>query len=295
MRTFVTGASGFVGTWLTRHLEACGDTVYPLRDEFDIADEAAVGREAQIAGPDVIYHLAGLTHVGRSWEAPAETFRVNALGTLVLLEVARKLEPRPRIIVVSSAEVYGIAGSVPVTEDAPLRPVTPYASSKVAAEYLGLQAFLGHGLEVVRVRPFNHVGPGQAESFVVAALARRVVEAERTGSAEIRVGNLTPARDFTDVRDVVRAYRLLAVLGVPGEVYNVCSGVALPIAAVLDEIVSLAASPVVPVDDPALARPVDLPLLVGDGSRLAALTGWKAEIPLRQTLVDVLAAARERS
>ena len=294
MRTFVTGASGFVGTWLSRHLAACGDEVYPLRDEFDIADEGAVGREAARAQPDVIYHLAGLTHVGRSWEAPAETFRVNALGTLVLLEVARKLEPRPRVIVVSSAEVYGITGSVPVTEDAPLRPVTPYAASKVAAEYLGLQAFLGHGLEVVRVRPFNHVGPGQAESFVVAALARRVVEAERTGSAEIRVGNLTPARDFTDVRDVVRAYRLLAVQGVAGEVYNVCSGVALPITAVLDEIVSLAASPVVPVDDPTLARPVDLPLLVGDGSRLAALTGWKAEIPLRQTLVDVLAAARER-
>ena len=294
MRTFVTGASGFVGTWLTRHLEACGDEVYPLRDEFDIADEEVVAREASRARPDVIYHLAGLTHVGRSWEAPAETFRVNALGTLVLLEVARKLAPRPRVLLVSSAEVYGLAGNAPVDEDAPLRPVTQYAASKVAAEYLGLQAFLGRGLEVVRVRPFNHVGPGQADSFVVSALARRVVEAERAGSREVRVGNLTPARDFTDVRDVVRAYRLLAELGVAGDVYNVCSGRAVSISAVLEQIIALAAGPVTPVEDPALVRPVDLPVLVGDGRRFAALSGWKPEIPLGETLVDVLAAWRER-
>ncbi|MFZ0058677.1 MAG: GDP-mannose 4,6-dehydratase [Acidimicrobiales bacterium] len=293
MRTFVTGASGFVGTWLTRHLEACGDEVYPLRDEFDIADERAVGREASRAAPDVIYHLAGLPHVGRSWEAPAETFRVNALGTLVLLEVARKLVPRPRVVLVSSAEVYGIAGSAALDEDTPLRPVSPYAASKVAAEYVGLQAFLGRGLEVVRVRPFNHVGPGQADSFVVSALARRVVEAERAGSGEVRVGNLTAARDFTDVRDVVRAYRLLAELGAGGAVYNVCSGCAVPIATILAEILSLAQRPLVPVEDPALVRPIDLPTLLGDGSRLAALTGWKPEIPLRQTLVDVMRATRE--
>lgn len=292
MRTFVTGASGFVGMWLTRHLEACGDEVFPLRDEFDIADEQAVGREGARAAPDVIYHLAGLTHVGRSWEAPAETFRVNALGTLVLLEVARKLVPRPRVILVSSAEVYGNAAAVPLGEDTPLRPVTPYAASKAAAEYVGLQAFLGRGLEVVRVRPFNHVGPGQGDSFVVSALARRVVEAERAGSGEVRVGDLTPARDFTDVRDVVRAYRLLAELGAGGEVYNVCSGVAVPISKVFAEIVALADRPLAPVEDPQLMRPVDLPVLVGDGSRLAALTGWKPEIPLRQTLVDVLRATR---
>jgi GDP-4-dehydro-6-deoxy-D-mannose reductase len=295
VRTFVTGASGFVGTWLTRHLEACGDTVYPLRDEFDIADEVVVAREAATAAPEVIYHLAGLADVGRSWEIPAETFRVNALGTLVLCEVARQLVPRPRVILVSSAEVYGIAGGTPLGEETPLRPVTPYAASKVAAEYVGLQAFLGHGLEVVRVRPFNHVGPGQAESFVVSALARRVAEAERAGTDEIRVGDLSSARDFTDVRDVVRAYRLLAGLGRPGEVYNVCSGVAVPIRTVLDEIVALAARPVTPIEDPALRRPVELPVLVGDASKLVALTGWKAEIPLRQTLVDVLAAARERA
>ncbi len=294
MRAFVTGASGFVGTWLTRHLEASGDEVFPLRDEFDIADEEAVAREARLARPEVIYHLAGLTHVGRSWEAPAETFRVNALGTLVLLEVARQLTPTPRVILVSSAEVYGKAGSAPVDEDTPLRPVTPYAASKVAAEYLGLQSYLGRGLEVVRVRPFNHVGPGQAEFFVVSALVRRVVEAERSGSGVVRVGNLTPARDFTDVRDVVRAYRLLAEIGVAGEVYNVCSGEAVSVAKVLEEIISLAAGSVVPVEDPALVRPVDLPVLVGDGRRLAALTGWKPEIPLRQTLVDVLEECRER-
>jgi GDP-4-dehydro-6-deoxy-D-mannose reductase len=172
--------------------------------------------------------------------------------------------------------------------------VTPYAASKVAAEYLGLQTFLGRGLEVIRVRPFNHVGPGQADSFVVSALARRVVEAERSGSGVVRVGNLTPARDFTDVRDVVRAYRLLAELGTAGDVYNVCSGEAVPIETVLDEIIALAAGSLVPVEDPALMRPVDLPVLVGDGGRLAVLTGWKPEIPLRQTLAEVLADWRQR-
>jgi GDP-4-dehydro-6-deoxy-D-mannose reductase len=295
VRAFLTGGSGFVGTWLARHLEACGDEVHALAEGTDINDGAAVVAQLARARPHAVYHLAALTHVGRSWEAPTETFRVNAEGTLVLLEAARRLDPAPRVLLVSSAEVYGPAGGEPLTEEAPLRPVTPYAASKVAAEYLGLQAFLGRGLEVIRARPFNHVGPGQADAFVVSALAKRLVEAERDGTGEVRVGDLSPARDFTDVRDVVRAYRMLVESGVPGEAYNVCSGEALPIASVFEQLVGLAEHPVRPVVDPDLLRPVDIPTLLGDPGKLASLTGWKPEIRIEQTLNDVVVDWRARA
>lgn len=295
MRAFLTGASGFVGSWLIRHLEAEGDDVAALADGIDVADTVAVGREVARARPDAVYHLAALTHVGRSWEAPEETFRVNATGTLSLLEAVRRLDPSPRVLLVSSAEVYGPPSGGAVSEEAPLRPVTPYAASKVAAEYLGLQAHLGRGLPVIRARPFNHVGPGQAEDFVVSALAKRLVEAERSGSGEVRVGDLSPARDFTDVRDVVRAYRLLAEMGTPGEVYNVCSGQAVPIALVFDQLVAVAERPVRAVVDPELLRPVDVATLVGDPAKIESLTGWKPEIPLAQTLIDVVVDSRARS
>ncbi|HLX78352.1 MAG TPA: GDP-mannose 4,6-dehydratase [Acidimicrobiales bacterium] len=294
MRAFLTGATGFVGSWLIRHLEAEGDDVAALSDGTDVTDTAAVAREVAQARPDAVYHLAALTHVGRSWEAPEETFRVNATGTLSLLEAVRLLDHPPRVLLVSSAEVYGPPLGGPVTEESPLRPVTPYAASKVAAEYLGLQAHLGRGIEVIRARPFNHVGPGQAEAFVVSALAKRLVEAEGSGSDEVSVGDLSPARDFTDVRDVVRAYRLLVEEGTPGDVYNVCSGQAVPIALVFDQLVGLVRSPVRPVVDPDLLRPVDVPTLVGDPSKIESLTGWKPEIPLGQTLADVVIDWRAR-
>ena len=194
------------------------------------------------AAPEVVYHLAALTSVGRSWNDPAEVLRVNATGTLYVLEAARACAHQPRVLVTSSAEVYGAVPQerLPVTEDAPLAPVTPYAASKVAAEYLGVQAHLAHGLQVLRTRPFNHVGPGQSSAFVVSALAERIVEARRSGADSIMVGNLTPRRDLTDVRDVVRAYRLLAERGVAGEVYNVCSGRDIAIADVATQMLKLA-------------------------------------------------------
>ncbi|MGB9113535.1 MAG: GDP-mannose 4,6-dehydratase [Acidimicrobiales bacterium] len=294
MRAFVTGASGFVGTWLTRHLEEVGDAAFALGEGIDVTDTPAVAASIAAASPDVIYHLAALTHVGDSWEAPEETFRVNAMGTLSVLEAARKAQRTPRIILVSSAEVYGPGEQVPIDETMPLRPVTPYAASKVAAEYLGLQAHLGRGIEVVRARPFNHVGPGQSPNFVIAALAKRLVEAERAGALEVSVGDLSPARDFTDVRDVVRAYRLLAEYGEPGEAYNVCSGEAVAIATVFEELVMLSDHQVKAVVDPALLRPVDVPVLVGEAKRLVSLTGWSRTIPLETTLKDVLADARSR-
>ncbi len=175
-----------------------------------------------------------------------------------------------------------------------MQPTSPYAASKAAAEALAVQAHLGHGLETIRVRPFNHLGPGQSEHFVAPALAARIARAERVGGGEIPVGNLSARRDFTDVRDVVRAYRALAVEGEPGDVYNVCSGEDIAIQQLADELVALATVPIALRPDPALVRPVDLPVLRGDAGKLAEATGWKPEIPLQQTLSDLLTDMRAR-
>lgn len=290
MRAFVTGAQGFVGAWLIAHLEEMGDEVVPAGDAVDVTDGAVLSRAVRDARPDAVYHLAAFTHVGQSWDAPEEAFRVNAVGTLHLLEAARACGRDPRVLLVSSAEVYGAVGAeeLPLTESTALRPLTPYAASKVAAEYLGLQAHLGHGLAVVRVRPFNHVGPGQAPSFVVAALARRIVEADRAGAGSVAVGNLSPHRDFTDVRDVVRAYRALVVEGEPGGVYNVCSGHDVAISDVAERLLTLAGAHLRLEVDPALARPTDVPVLRGDPTLLRDATGWAPRIALDDTLVDVL-------
>lgn len=294
MRAFLTGGHGFVGGWLARHLAQSGDEVVLAPGGLDVRDAAALTDALARARPEVVFHLAARTHVGASWSEPALTFEVNALGTLQVLEAVRSLQPVPRVVLVSSSEVYGRGSGEVLNEDAPLRPVSPYAASKVAAEYLGIQAGLGYGVEVVRVRPFNHVGPGQRDDFVVSALARRVVEAERRGGDVLRVGNLDAARDFTDVRDVVRAYRLVALEGEAGAVYNVCSGVATPISAVAELVASLARRPVRLEVDPALLRPVDVPVLVGDPGRLVARTGWKPEIPLETTVADVVEDWRAR-
>jgi GDP-4-dehydro-6-deoxy-D-mannose reductase len=291
---YVTGSLGFVGRWLCQHLAACGDEVVGVDADVDVTDPDAL-RESMVAvSPEVVYHLAGLAHVGRSWEDPFPTFTVNALGTLSVLEAAARCSPMPKVIVVSSAEVYGAAGSEPVTEEAPLRPLSPYAASKAAAEICAIEEHLGRGLPVVTARPFNHVGPGQSPDFVVAALARRIVEAERKGWAEIAVGNLDAERDFTDVRDVVRAYRLLAEHGRPGEPYNVASGRSVAISYVAERLAELALHPVKLVRDPTLVRPVEVPVLLGDASKLAAATGWQPLIPLETTLTDVLEYWRAR-
>ncbi len=290
MRAVVTGGSGFVGGWLAGHLREMGDEVISVDHEVDVTDAAAVSDFLVRSAPDAVYHLAAMTHVGRSWSDPRTVFEVNAVGTLNVLEAARSCANKPRVLVTSSAEVYGTVseGDLPISESAPLAPVTPYGASKVAAEFLAVQAHLGHGLEMIRVRPFNHVGPGQAPSFVVAALASHIVEARRSGSKEVPVGNLSPRRDLTDVRDVVRAYRMLIEGGEPGEVYNVCTGRDVSIEEIAHKLLQLAGVQLELVVDPELVRSVDVPVLRGDPAKLQAATGWKPEIELSNTLRDIL-------
>lgn len=297
MKTLVTGSSGFAGRHLVAHLESVGDAVTGLdRSEgVDLTNPRAVATALEAVRPEVVYHLAGFSDVGASWTRPREAFDVNAIGTMNLLDAAESVGVR-RVVVVASADVYGTVreDELPLTEEQPVRPMSPYAASKLAAEALAKQAWWGHGLETVIVRAFNHLGPGQSPRFVAAGLADRVARNEVEGRTEIEVGNLTPRRDFTDVRDVVRAYRLLALGGQPGETYHVCSGHDVAIRELADRLVAMADRPMTLVADPELQRPVDLPVLRGDNSKIRAATGWEPEIPLDRTLADLLAEARQR-
>jgi GDP-4-dehydro-6-deoxy-D-mannose reductase len=293
VRGFVTGAGGFVGSWLIAHLRDQGDEVLAVDAEVDVTDSKALSDSLVAFRPNAVYHLAALTHVGRSFTDPAEVLRVNALGTLSVLEAARKCESPPHVLIVSSAEVYGAVkeSDLPLGEEARLAPMSPYAASKIAAEYLAVQAHLAYGLPVVRVRPFNHVGPGQSTHFAIPALASRIVAAKRSGEGWIPVGYLGARRDLTDVRDVVRAYRTLVTDGAPGEVYNVCSGKAVGIDEVAARLLALEGVDLELRPDPSLVRPVDVPVLLGDPRKLEQQTGWKPEIDLDLTLSDVLAEA----
>jgi GDP-4-dehydro-6-deoxy-D-mannose reductase len=299
VRALVTGAGGFVGRHLIAHLDAMGDLATGTDRAHggpDLLDTEGLSVLLKDAAPEVVYHLAGWADVGGSWKDPEGAFTANALGTLSLLEAARAAGVR-RVVNVSSADVYGRVRpeDLPIDESQPLAPVTPYAASKVAADYLGLQAWLGHGLEVIRVRAFNHLGPGQSEAFLAPAVAMKIARNERDGGTEVTVGNLDPRRDITDVRDVVRAYHLLMERGRPGEVYNVCSGRALEVREICEHLLRMAASPMSLVADPALQRPVDTPVLMGDNSKLRAQTGWEPQIPIDRTLADLLADCRARA
>ena len=292
MRALITGGKGFVGQWLAAHLKDCGDEVVVVDVETDVADGVALRKVVTDAAPEAIYHLAALTHVGESWDNPSQVLRVNVIGTAELLAAARSLARPPTVLVVSSAEVYGVVTpeQLPLDEGTPTAPATPYAASKLAAEAVALQAWRGYGQPVIVVRPFNHIGPGQSPNFAVPALAKRIVEARRSGATSLRVGTLTTRRDFTDVRDVVVAYRLLIEHGVPGSTYNVCSGKDVAISEVADDLLSLARADLELVTDPDLVRPVDVPVLQGDAGLLRAATGWVPFIPLATTLADVLAS-----
>jgi GDP-4-dehydro-6-deoxy-D-mannose reductase len=298
VRALITGVSGFVGHHLLEHLHASGDDVEGCDREdgsIDIGSRASIDSVLARFRPEVVYHLAGWSDVGGSWAAPEVVFATNAAGTLNLLLACRDAGVE-RVLAVSSADVYGIVteGELPIDERAPFRPVTPYAASKASADLIALQAWLGWKLPVLRVRAFNHLGPGQSPKFVAPALAERIARNEVDGGAAVPVGNLAARRDFTDVRDVVRAYRLLMEHGESGEAYNVCSGTDVAVQAIAERLVGMASHPMELQHEPSLDRPVDVPVLRGDNTRLRDATGWTPTITLDQTLADVLTDLRAR-
>src|SRR4051812_47445498 len=289
MKAIVTGAHGFVGPYLTAHLESKGDEVVGIDHEVDITDADAVRSRFADELPDVVYHLAAASHVGDSWSAPAQVVRINSEGSLNVLLAAVEAGVE-RVVLIGSAEEYGhvTPEQLPITEDTPLRPVSPYGASKAAAEMLASYIVRGRDLPVVCVRPFNHLGPGQSDRLVASTLAQQVARNECSGGDEVLAGDLSPKRDFSDVRDVVRAYRLLAEKGRPGEAYNVCSGRAVAIREIAEILIGLSTRPMKLALDPERLRPVDVPVLEGDNAKLTRDTGWKPEIPLETTLGDVL-------
>lgn len=297
MKALVTGASGFVGPHLVAHLESAGDQVRPIdmANGPDLRD--ADGWVELVTGdrPDVIYHLAGWSDVGGSWEAPRSVFEINAMGTVSVLEAAR-IGRVERVVVISSADVYGIVaeGALPVTESTPAEAVSPYGASKLAAEAAAAHYHRGWGLETVVARPFNHFGPGQSPRFIAGSMARQIAEIEAGSRDRLTHGELSPRRDMTDVRDVVRAYRCLAADGTPGEIYNICSGRAIAMSSLLEQLSALSEADVRCETDPTLMRPVEIPVLVGSNERLQTATGWEPEIDLESTLRSVLDDARAR-
>jgi GDP-4-dehydro-6-deoxy-D-mannose reductase len=300
MKAAVTGSSGFVGSHLVPYLQSLGDEVVTIdrsgAPPVDVTDAAEVRDVLRAARPDAVYHLAAMSHVGRSWDAPETVFRVNAVGALNVLWACADAGVG-RVLVAGSADVYGAVDpdDLPLTEDAPIRPITPYGASKAAADVLALQAFLGDGLGTLRVRAFNHTGPGQSESMLVPGLARRIADAELAGASKIPIGRLDVVRDLTDVRDVVRAYRLLVEHGTPGDAYNVCSGRGESVRDIAEALMSMSDSPLTLGVDPALLRTIDVPRLVGSPAKLNRVTGWEPEINLQTTMHDVLTETRTRA
>jgi len=290
MKALITGGFGFVGRHLREHLETCGDLVTSIDLECDVTDVASLTKVFGEVAPDAIYHLAALSHVGTSWEDPSEVLRVNVIGTSCVLAAARSACPDATILVTSSAEVYGKVpmGNMPITEVETTRPSSPYAASKLAAEAVAQQAVTGYGQRVVIARPFNHCGPGQAPSFFIPAMVQRLREAAKNGDSDIPVGNLSSRRDYTDVRDVVRAYRALVMSGVSGEVYNVASGVAQSMQETAELLRNLIAPGVDLRVDSSLVRPVDVPLLLGSCEKLQRATQWVPAISFPTSLHDVM-------
>jgi GDP-4-dehydro-6-deoxy-D-mannose reductase len=266
--------------------------------ESDLRDLFSVRALLEVAQPTHVLHLAAQSFVAASWHAPAETLTTNIIAQVNLLEGLRGLKMAPRFLVVGSSEEYGLVEphELPIKETNPLRPLSPYAVSKVTQDLMGYQYFKSYGLPIVRSRAFNHTGPRRGEVFVESNVAKQVAEIE-AGLCEpiVRVGDLKPRRDFTDVRDIVRGYWLLLERGEPGEVYNLCSGRAWAIQEVVDFLVAQCTVKGVTVKtDPARFRPSDVMVLEGDPSKIEKATGWKAEIPFERTLTELLNHWRER-
>ena len=280
---FVTGGHGFAGRHLVALLEA---PVAPSHAELDLLDGGAVRRAVGRAAPALVFHLAALASVARSWEDPQAVLSDNVAMTLNLLEAVRHEAPEAAVVLAGSGEVYGPPERLPVTEEAPLRPQNPYAVSKAACDLLAGQYADAHGLRVIRMRAFNQAGPGQSDVYVVSTIARQVAEAEAAGAGEavIRTGNPDSARDFTDVRDTVRAYVEGSVL--PAGAYNVCRGEATSVRELV-ELAGRAGRVAIRHEvDSERVRAHDVPELRGSSERLASASGWRPEIPLEQTVAD---------
>jgi GDP-4-dehydro-6-deoxy-D-mannose reductase len=317
MRVLITGVTGFAGSHLAEYLldhqpdvEVWG--IYRWRSrmenlegvrgrlrmvECDLRDFTSVHAALEQARPDAIFHLAAQSFVPSSWKAPNDTLVTNVTGQTNLFEAVRFLGLDPVIQIACSSEEYGMVypDEVPIREDNPLRPLSPYAVSKVAQDMMGYQYFQSYGLKTVRTRGFNHTGPRRGDVFVTSNFAKQLATIE-AGLAEpvIRVGNLEAVRDFTDVRDMVRAYWLAVTKGKPGEVYNLATGSGITIQELLDKLLALSTTKVRVEQDPERMRPSDVVRLIGDSSKFRADTGWSPEIPFDKTLGDQLAYWRER-
>ncbi len=294
VRALVTGASGFVGRHLVPRLRDEGYDVEATDRDLDVTDLSALGARMAALRPDVIVHLAAQSSVSSSWKSPEVTYRINYLGSRSILEATATAAPEARLLVIGSADAYGSAepGSSPFTEASPLRPRSPYARTKAAADLLAAR-YAERGLDVVRVRPFNHAGPGQAPDFVLASFAKQVAEIEgQLREPVLRVGNLNSIRDFLDIGDVIDAYVSLLHRRVPADVYNVASGVGTPVGEYLHTLLALAGlHPSIEID-PERLRPADVS--VGDATRLRRATGWRPRAAIARTLERTLDYWREQ-
>jgi len=316
MRVLITGITGFVGSHMAEYALARGvqvigsarwrsktENIEHLRSkitliESDLRDLSSVRTLVETAAPDYVAHLAAQSFVGVSWQAPAETLTNNILSQVNLLEAIRALKMSPRFLAIGTSEEYGLTypEELPIKESNPLRPLSPYAVSKVGQDMIAYQYFKSYGLPIIRTRAFNHTGPRRGEVFVESNFAKQVAEIE-AGLREpvIAVGDLKPRRDYSDVRDIVRGYWTLLERGEPGEVYNLCSGGSWSIQQVLDFYLEHSTVRSIQVrTDPARLRPSDVMILEGDASRIERATGWRVEIPLQRTLRELLDYWRER-
>lgn len=309
-KVLITGASGFVGGWLAEHLLSLGNLeifgTYMTEDskeqssvkdkitflQADLSQKEVIEKIIADIRPDEIYHLAAMASVGASFKDPVATFHNNIDVEIFLLEALRNAGlTNTRVLIVGSAEVYGYVRieDLPIDEGTPLRPANPYAVTKIAQDFLGLQYNISYKMPLIRVRPFNHIGPRQGLGFVVADFAKQIAEIEK-GKQEpvIKVGNLDARRDFTDVRDMVKAYSLLLEKGVPGDVYNIGSGKSVKISEILDMLIGMSTVKIDRQVDESKLRPSDVPEIVCNNTKIQSLTGWSPEISLEKTLKDTL-------
>ena len=303
MRALITGSQGFVGRYLRQELEESGYEVVGLdiqpgegAVQADLLNPEQLAAAVRQAEPDAVFHLAGQADVARSWKIPQKTMEINVLAAVNLMEAARAFNPSVRMVLVGSSDQYGNLGEAGrmVSESLATHPQTPYAVSKKAQEEMARVYVRAYGMNICMTRSFNHGGAGQRLGFLIPDFASGIVKVERGEAKSLKVGNLTSRRDFTHVKDVARAYRLIGEKGKPGEVYNVGSGVTWSAQEILDKLCAMAVCPIPVEQDPARMRPSDTPVICCDHTKLTTDTGWQPQIPLEDILSDTLREWRER-